>query len=982
MATDLVGRFSRCANLAALTLTVIVCWFVSAARAAVDVWTSHGPEGGYVRSLVQDPTDPAILYAATSGGGVFKSTDHGGSWAAINNGIVDPDMNNVAVDPLNPSTLYASGIADIFKSTDGGASWSATGVGPTGGVVVVAPSSPATLYTGGMGVSKSTDGAVSWIPASNGLPDSVFISALTVDPSNASTLYAGTFNTGIFRTTDGGENWVPANTGLLSNNIFSLWADPVKVAGVYASTLQELSKSSDGGDTWTPLTSTWTTLDGRPSRPGVASFAVDPSNPSTLYLGLIGGTVSKSSDGGGSWSTVFSGSAARFVNSLTLEASNPSTVCAGTDAGIFRTTDAGASWASADTGLTASYVMSLAVASSNASTLYAAVQTASINLGLFKSTDAADSWTRTSLGGITPTAVAVDAANPATVYVASDSTISKSTDAGGSWTSSTLPVNPLTIVVAPSLSSVVYVGTDGEGVLWSADGGASWTAMNDGLTDMRVTAVAIDPTDWALAYAGTQSGVFKLEWSYDGVSWSSHWTPFNDGLTNASISYLLIVPWDPWTLYAGTNGGGIFTRGRNSWCWYGTLLTDSNVTSIAVDTRRHAIYAATDSGVFESPEGYTWTNIGLRDRYIASVGVKPSNPPTVYAGTSGGGVFEIEQRCGNGDIDSGEQCDDGAANGIENWSCCTTMCTYSPTCPVADTMAYAARPVTVVIPRGRTSVAAHATAMLANADTAIWPYVQLVATDGDCPAGTVAGDAVFPRTRYLPADQGSTRFDPAHSRFRTATIPLQISSAAFDSFNTLGAHRCRLQVKARPLTFADRNWSNDATEIELNVLDRNDLPQATAHESIIRSMARIAITIQASVGTYAGSICRRYGSEYRCTNLGTVNVPVSVGNADVNEPAGHLITVTASDGDCPAGTVGVPNFARLPARQNSIVVPGGKFKSGYVPVTVDASRFTTANPLSPVRCTAIVTATGPTDPDPEPTNNTTELVIDVADTTE
>ena len=60
-----------------------------------------------VRALAIDPTTPATLYAGTSGDGVFKSTDSGGTWAAANTGLTTLHVNALAIDPATPATLYA-----------------------------------------------------------------------------------------------------------------------------------------------------------------------------------------------------------------------------------------------------------------------------------------------------------------------------------------------------------------------------------------------------------------------------------------------------------------------------------------------------------------------------------------------------------------------------------------------------------------------------------------------------------------------------------------------------------------------------------------------------------------------------------------------------------------------------------------------------------------------------------------------------------
>jgi hypothetical protein len=69
------------------------------ARAGVGVWTTNGPEGGDTRALAVDPANPAKLYAGTSGGGVFKSTNRGASWPVLNTGLTNRSVNALAIDP-------------------------------------------------------------------------------------------------------------------------------------------------------------------------------------------------------------------------------------------------------------------------------------------------------------------------------------------------------------------------------------------------------------------------------------------------------------------------------------------------------------------------------------------------------------------------------------------------------------------------------------------------------------------------------------------------------------------------------------------------------------------------------------------------------------------------------------------------------------------------------------------------------------------
>jgi hypothetical protein len=82
-------------------------------------------------------------------------------------------------------------------------------------------------------------------------------------------------------------------------------------------------------------TAVWTSH-GPPPLPGVTALAIDPTTPSTLYVGTEAG-VFQSTNGDGSWSAASTGlsGAALFVLALAIDPSTPTTLYAGTDAGVF-----------------------------------------------------------------------------------------------------------------------------------------------------------------------------------------------------------------------------------------------------------------------------------------------------------------------------------------------------------------------------------------------------------------------------------------------------------------------------------------------------------------------------------------------------------------------------------------------------------------------------------------------------------------------
>jgi hypothetical protein len=154
-------------------------------------WVSIGPDGGHVHDTQIDPSNPDTIYAGTRGG-VFKSTDAGGTWTVMNNGLTCLNVQTLAVDPTDSDTVYA-------------------GMGP---------------YSSACGgVFKSTCGGCSWTLKDNGLPSSPNVRDLAVDPTSHNTIYAATYGNGIFKSTDGGDSWSAINNGLGTLNIERLSFD-------------------------------------------------------------------------------------------------------------------------------------------------------------------------------------------------------------------------------------------------------------------------------------------------------------------------------------------------------------------------------------------------------------------------------------------------------------------------------------------------------------------------------------------------------------------------------------------------------------------------------------------------------------------------------------------------------------------------------------------------------------------------------------
>lgn len=59
----------------------------------------------------------SMVYAGDEG------TDGGNNWIAVNNGLTDLTVEDLFINPLNPTAICIATWDGIFKSIDGGESW-------------------------------------------------------------------------------------------------------------------------------------------------------------------------------------------------------------------------------------------------------------------------------------------------------------------------------------------------------------------------------------------------------------------------------------------------------------------------------------------------------------------------------------------------------------------------------------------------------------------------------------------------------------------------------------------------------------------------------------------------------------------------------------------------------------------------------------------------------------------------------------------
>jgi hypothetical protein len=278
--------------------------------------------------------------------GVYRSSNHGQTWASVNNGINALLVYDVEANPNDPNHLLAATATGVHEK-QGAADWINTSRFEYTIATCVAfdPAAPggSTYYAGTQNyLAKTTNHGTAWTLSDELQND--FVTDIAIGPGGDD-LYittekaggsAGT--AGVYRSRDGLAT--PTLTRILSSDEFAFNVvlidpnNPDRVfagSGNYARTkvLGNLYVSADGGDTW-QLTGL--------SRAIVNDLLIDPRDSRIMYAGCgySGGTdapVYKSTDGGITWIPSFYGIPGGGFSKLAVWGTSVSHVFVGGDGG-------------------------------------------------------------------------------------------------------------------------------------------------------------------------------------------------------------------------------------------------------------------------------------------------------------------------------------------------------------------------------------------------------------------------------------------------------------------------------------------------------------------------------------------------------------------------------------------------------------------------------------------------------------------------
>jgi len=678
-------------------------------------WEFAGPfnVGGRVVDLEINPADQNIIYAAFATGGVFKSTDMGGSWFPIFDSLNVLTIGDIGIDPSNPNIIYV-GTGEpngghnnfpgggLFKSTNAGMTWQHKGLINTTSIgrVIVHPTDPNIVYLAAVGsyfspnpergIYKSTDAGNNWTQ-SLFVSDSTGAIDIVMDPNNPDFLLAAMWervrrpnsshlfgpSSGVFRSTNGGGSWenLDPSTGLPNSNTqnigriglaispsntnisFALYTDGFFIIGLY--------KTTDFGDSWINIDPD-NELSG-----GDAGFSwyfgqvrVHPTNPDILYV--LDVAFMRSTNGGVSW---FIGSTTHVDHhALTFNPNNPDWVIEGNDGGINISTNTGQTWGS-HANIPATQYYEIGLDANNPDRLYGGTQDNGTNRTL---DGGLNNWTRI-LGG-DGFYVNVDHTNPDIIYAESQlGNLRKSTNGGSTFFSATSGINggeptnwSTPVIMDPNDNNVLYYGTDR--VYRTTNAAGNWSAISGDLTDGipgtrlgTVTTIAVAPSNSNVIYAGTDD---SHVWVTTDIGGS--WADISATLPTRWVTRVTVDPVDENIIYVTFSGlkwrdpqPHVF-RSSNmgaTWSDISSNLPDAPVNAFAVDNNNQSVlYLGNDVGMYVSfNTGASWEFLG-QGIPVVTVGDIKIHPTSNYlvAGTYGRSMYKINLN----DVTSIEQSDD------------------------------------------------------------------------------------------------------------------------------------------------------------------------------------------------------------------------------------------------------------------------------------------------------------------------------------
>ncbi len=579
--------------------------------------------------------DPWIRpFRGSYGIGILKSADGGATWTKSLDWSYDQErgVNDLAIHPTNPNIVYAATSNGVYKTIDGGMNWTQINSTPMAMSLALNTTDTDTLYAAfgnlnstGKGIYRSYDAGATWTQCTSNLP-TTFGGKIHLDlyENNPSIIYASIGNSTsqangaswLCRSANHGQTWTVQSTsdytlwqGWFSHDVAIHPNDPNELYAVGV----ECRISTNSGTSLFAAANNGLNLgtppingpDGGPNyiHSDIHEVEYHPTQPDTVYFGTDGGmfrrtgSTMKSLNGGLQTTQFYNGTNTGSVDTMIFMGGlqdNSTVIWTGSPAwqrvlggdgsysglpfdGVpYRLAsyqnlnigriDVSGNWVQVvsppGSGISA-FIAPYRIAPSDNNVMYAGRER------VFYSNDGGQNWSPTgpsSFDGNFFTDLAVSLTNSDKAIGATGPYLGPhhiyTTDNGGaSWTTanmSGLPDRyPVDVAFDPTNDNVVYVTYSGFGtghVFRSEDLGQTWADITGTLPDIPTNAIAIDQDYPNVLYVGNDLGVYVSE------DYGNTWNVFDTGLPEAVIAMDLVISKPNRKLRLATHGNGAYQR--------------------------------------------------------------------------------------------------------------------------------------------------------------------------------------------------------------------------------------------------------------------------------------------------------------------------------------------------------------------------------------------------------------------------------------
>jgi photosystem II stability/assembly factor-like uncharacterized protein len=696
------GR-QACRALAVLLWVFVTALPIAWAGAGISAasWRSIGPSHfpGRISTIAIHPTQTQKIWVGSTGGGIWRSTDGGATWATSGDFLPSLSITSIVMSPGNPAVMYAGtgefsaslGYPDgrrstvgagILKSTDGGITWSplpatnpAADIGWRHVVRLAVHSTDASILlartessTGVARIYRTADGGLTWSVARSEI--SKLAGDVQFDRVDVNRAVA-VIGTGASYTTDAGQTWTqPGGMGggaviAYSSQSRLLFAS---VAGDHHCCSHDddarLTRSADGGLSWSRVTGSDSMNYLGSNGPRQNAIWVDPTNSDHIIVG--GRYLVRTKDGGATWLRISDGQPGSVPTGQNVIVASPGyngtsnrTIYIGTDGGLYRATDIEAvtaphiGWTALNNGLATTDFFSGAGHTGLNGRIAGGTRTGTLVY-------AGTSWS--ALGPGDGSGVAVDPTNGNRIFVAvgglgqsskvyrsttGSAPVSEITAGSLGFAHATVPMlfdpyNP-DIVLVGATQLVRATNARTEAPFWREIG--NFTPPY--LVDARITAIAVARGNPDVIWFG--SGQLPLQRTLNGTAERPAWTeagPLKGPtalLVDSANNLVVFAGIDADTDYNQPKSSAIWRTqdGGSTWSAIGSGLPARVVHSIVQHPRAPAfLYVGTDKGIFTSEDGgTTWNTTSDAPARVAVHKLFWGSDATLYAATLGRGMF-------------------------------------------------------------------------------------------------------------------------------------------------------------------------------------------------------------------------------------------------------------------------------------------------------------------------------------------------------